>query len=122
MPTNIATGHGAAKGGPHEEGELHVAHAHPRWIREGGGEEEAGGAEGADRPARARVERRIGREHDDAGREDDPVRDEPVLEVGRGDRDEREAEEGGDGGGAAEAELPESTPRRGGRSTSSTAG
>ena len=37
-------------------------------------------------------------EHDDGGGQDDPVRDDPPLEVGRGDRDEHGAEERGDEG------------------------
>ena len=42
-----------------------------------------------------------------AAGQDDPVRDDPVLEVGRRDRDEREAEEGGDGRLGVEPELPD---------------
>ena len=100
-------GDGLPEGRAHQEGELHVAHAHAGGIGERRGEQEAGGAEGADRPLRAGMQRRVRREHDHAGRHDDAVRDDAVLEVGRGHRHEREAEERRHRRGAGEPELPD---------------
>ena len=78
---------------PEQQRELDVSHPHPGGVRERGREQERGGAEAADRPLRARVERRLGDEHERRGRQHDPVRHEPVAEVGRRERDEHEGEE-----------------------------
>ncbi len=76
-----------------QQRELDVAHAHPLRVRESRGEQESGGAEAGDQPLDARMQRRLGEEHDRGGRHDDAVRDDPVLEIGRGHGDERGAEE-----------------------------
>ena len=78
-----------------QQRELDVAHAHAGRVGERGHEQEAGGAERAERPLGARVERRLRDEHDRRRREDDPVRDDPVLEVDRAQHDEHDAEERG---------------------------
>ena len=44
-------------------------------------------------PFEAGLRERLGHEHDRRGRDDDPVRDDPVLDVDRRDRDEDDAEE-----------------------------
>src|SRR5256884_7207101 len=77
-----------------QERELHVPHAHPGRVGEGGDEQEARGAERAERPRRAGIEQGVPDQHDRGRREHDPVRDDPVRQVGRGDRDEHRAEEG----------------------------
>ena len=58
------TGHDPAEHGPQEERELDVSHAHPGRVDDGRHEEEPGGAEGGQRPLRARMEQRLGGEHD----------------------------------------------------------
>jgi len=76
-----------------QERELDVAHAHPAGVGERCDEQEAGGAEGAERPFRARLERGLREQHECGRRQDDPVRDDPVRDVGGRDRNEHGAEE-----------------------------
>ena len=99
--------HRAAEHRAEKERELHVAHSHPGRIRERREEESPGGAEGRDRPLRARPQRRLRDEDDRGGGHDDAVRDDPVLEVGRRYGDEREAEEGREQRLGVQPELPD---------------
>jgi hypothetical protein len=84
--------------------ELDVTHAHPGRIHERGCEEEAGTGERRKRPLRAQVPGGVRDEDDRRRRQDDPVRDDPVLEVDRRHGDENGAEERSDGGFHGETE------------------
>ena len=97
-------GHRQAEVEAHHAGQLHVAHPHPGRIGEGGREEEARRTQGSERPLRTEVARRAGDEDDDRGRQDDPVRNDPMFEVDRGDRNEHRAEKRSDCGLDCEAE------------------
>ena len=105
-----------------QQRELDVPHPHALRIRERGDEEEAGGAERAERPLRARVEDRLGDERDGRGRHDDPVRDDSVLDVDRGEHDEDDAEDRRDERLGREPEPKPSRRRRAAPSIASTAG
>ena len=94
------------------ERELHVAHAHPTRSHQCDREEEAGGAKRGEDPLRARIDRRLRREDDDEGRQDDAVRNDPELDVRRRNGDEDEAEERCDERLGVEPELPARSRRR----------
>ena len=109
-PEHQRDGDGLAEHRAHEERQLHVAHAHPGRVGQDGEEEEQRGAERAQRPGRARVDERVDGQQDGRRGQDDAVRDDPVLEVDRGDRDQHGAEERGQRGLGGE---PESEHARG---------
>ena len=86
--------HRAPERGAEQQRELDVAHAHAARVGERGEEQEGARAEaGSDRPLGDGWIGGDAGEDDRGGREHDPVRDDPVLEVGRRDGDERRAED-----------------------------
>ncbi len=89
---DVAPEHGAE-----QERQLHVAHAEALSGSERGGEQESRRAERAEQPLDARVDRRVRDEDDRRGREHDPVRHEPIAEIGGGECDEDDHEERGEG-------------------------
>src|ERR1051325_6509652 len=106
-PDHQADCHGATEHCAQEQRQLDVPHAHPAGVGERRDEEEARGAQRAQRPLGARLERRLRDQDDRRGGQDDPVRDDPVGDVGRGDRDEDGAEKHCDNRLAGEAEREE---------------
>ena len=93
-----ATATSLPSSGPHQKRELHVPHAHSRRVGEHREEEEERRAERAEQPCDAGLAQGLRDEHEHRRGQDDPVGDDPVLEIDGRDRDEDAAEEGGDGG------------------------
>ena len=105
MPTIIAIGTVRPERDAQQQRELDVAHAHPGRVGERGEQQESARAEPGCSPFHRRMENRLAGEHEGGGGQHDPVRDDPPLDVGRGDGDERDAEDRGDQGIPAEPEL-----------------
>ena len=90
-PAKSATTTGAPSHAPEEAGELDIAHPEPGRVDERRDEVEASGRERGDDPLDRGVAGGLDDERDHERRDDDPVRDDPTLEVGdrHGDEDER---------------------------------
>src|SRR5688572_16237853 len=78
---------------PEESGELDVPHPQPARIHEGDEEQHEARAERAQDPLDARVVDRTQGEYGDGSREDDQIRDQPMLQVGASDDDREPAEQ-----------------------------